>query len=196
MNEYLEIIQAIESKDPKGLEMLYDTYGTKFYDYCIKRWTLDEDEAWEVVYKTLETLVLKLPRYKFPSRQNFEGFLFKVLVNFIRQYYRSARKRNEVGLQWVDMNQEQDLPAGVNSQIAKTAFSEYYKTDTLDNPWLQKLNAGLAQMDTTDRDLLLLRAQEYTYEEIANLLGIENNQLKVRYHRAKQKLINLIGELK
>jgi RNA polymerase sigma-70 factor (ECF subfamily) len=46
-----------------------------------------------------------------------------------------------------------------------------------------------------DRELLLLKAQNYTYDEIASILSIENNQLKVKHHRAKQKLINLLKDV-
>ena len=194
MTDYLDILDSIGKKDPAGLEKLYQAYGSRFYSYCIKRWQLNEEEAWEVVYRTLETLVLKLSGYRFESKAGFEGFLFTVLANYIRQYYRSARKRDEVQLELMDMNQEEELPGLISKQIARQAFTDYYKTESVDSIWLQKLRSAMEQLDDTERSLLLLRAQEYTYEEIAALLGIDNNQLKVKHHRARRKLVNLIGQ--
>ena len=55
--DYKTIIEQLKSKDPQALESLYNTYGTKFYDYCIRKWHLSEDAAWEAVYQTLETVV-------------------------------------------------------------------------------------------------------------------------------------------
>lgn len=191
---YRDILQLIGNKDSKGLEELYQVYGSKFYAYAIQRWNLSEDDAWDVVYKTLETLVLKLPNYEFKSQALFEGFMFKVLVNFLRQHFRSKRHAQESEIEFVDLNNE-EMPYQISKQINKTAFTEYYKTESVENPALLILNEALNKLDANDKDILLLRAQNYSYDEIAALLGIDNNQLKVKHHRAKQKLLNLITEL-
>jgi RNA polymerase sigma factor (sigma-70 family) len=192
---YKDILQLIENKDPKGLEELYQAYGSRFYAYAVQRWHLSEDEAWDVVYKTLETLVLKLSNYEFQSQALFEGFLFKVLVNYLRQQFRSKRSSHEAEIDFVDLNNEAEMPYQINKQISKAAFSDYYKTESVENPALLSLNEALNKLDGNEKDILLLRAQNYSYDEIANFLGIDNNQLKVKHHRAKQKLLNLINEI-
>ncbi len=193
--DYKDILELISKKDPKGLEELYQAYGSRFYAYAVHRWNLTQDEAWEVVYKTLETLVLKLSNYQFQSKALFEGFLFKVLLNFVRQYFRSKRSLHEAEIDFVDLNSEEELPFHVSKQINKSAFSDYYKTESVENAELQTLNEALKKLDTIDKDILLLRAQNYSYDEIAALLRIENNQLKVTHHRAKKKLLLMINEI-
>lgn len=195
MSDYLNIIELIRNKDPKGLEELYTMYGSRFYSYSVRQWHLTEDEAWEVVYKTLETLVLKLGNYQFDSKARFEGFLFKVLVNFLRQYFRSKRSQHEGEIEFVNLNIEDEMPYYISKQINKNAFAEYYKTELIESSDLLMLNDALLQLEETDKDILLLRAQNYSYDEIAKLLGIDNNQLKVKHHRAKQKLVNTINEI-
>ena len=192
---YQDILQLIGNKDPKGLEELYQAYGSRFCAYAIQRWHLSEDEAWEVVYKTLETLVLKLSNYQFQSQALFEGFLFKVLVNFLRQHFRSKRNSHEDEIEFVDLNNETEIPNYISKQISKSAFTEYYKIESVENPELLTLNEALDKLASLDKDILLLRAQNYSYDEIANLLGIDNNQLKVKHHRAKQKLFTMINEI-
>jgi len=192
---YQDILQLISNKDPRGLEELYQAYGSRFYAYAVQRWNLTEDEAWEVVYKTLETLVLKLSNYQFQSKASFEGFLFKVLLNFLRQYFRSKRSSHETEIDFVDLNNEEEVPYQVSKQINKAAFSDYYKTESVENPALQILNEALSKIEPMDKDILLLRAQNYSYDEIAALLRIDNKQLKVTHHRAKQKLLNMIHEI-
>lgn len=194
MIEYIDIIEWINKKDPKGLEELYNAYGSRFYSYSIQKWDLTEDEAWDVVYKTLETLVLKLSNYKFESKAQFEGFLFKVLVNFLRQYFRAKRSQHESDIEFVDLNSEDEMPYHISKYIHKNAFAEYYKTELIESPALIMLNEALNQLEKSDKELLLLRAQNYSYDEIAVLLKIDNNQLKVKHHRAKQKLLNIINE--
>lgn len=193
MIKHEQILELIASRDPRGLEALYDAYGKKFYAYSIFHWHLNEDEAWDVVYKTLETLVLKLANYQFESKAHFDNFLYKVLLNFLRQYFRQSRAQHKDAITYVNVDEE-GLEDGLVAQIDQVAFSNYYQSETSENPKLQILNDCLDKLDAVDKDLLLLRAQNYTYDEIAALLGIRNNQLKVKHLRAKQKLVNLINE--
>ena len=43
-------------------------------------------------------------------------------------------------------------------------------------------------LNDVERELVLLRMSNYSYDEIAKMLGIENNQLKVKFNRAKAKI--------
>ncbi len=75
-------------------------------------------------------------------------------------------------------------------QIEKDSILNLYQDNKHEK--LELLTKVLDMLEQSDKDLLLLRAQNFSYEEIAKLLGIENNQLKVKHHRAKGKLLKLI----
>ncbi|GAB2972360.1 hypothetical protein GCM10027049_02600 [Mucilaginibacter puniceus] len=190
MIDYKDIMQLIINQDPKGLEELYDTYGKKFYTYCARNWHLSEDDSWEVIYKTLETLILKLSHYEFESKQHFDNFLYKVLTNFLRQYFRKNRSQSEHEIEYVDLTNSEENTKEIIQHINQVSFADYYRSEYIDSPELLHLNEALDQLDPVDKDILLLRAQNYTYEEISDFLGIENKQLKVTHHRAKKKLID------
>jgi len=199
--EYKEILQLVDNKDKRGLEELYQCYGRKFYDYAVRRWFFSEDEAWEVVYKTLETLVVKLNKYQFESKIHFENFIFKVFVNYLRQFYRNKRKNLQENLSIEQENALTEKSSEVNINESRSTINEldnsaiqahYNEEDEKENPKLIALRKALQQMNALDREILLLRAQNYSYEEIALMLKIKNNQLKVKYHRAKSKLKELI----
>lgn len=192
MESYIEIIRLINTQDKLGLEKLYDQYGSKFYSYCIRYWSLDEDEAWEVVYRTLETLVLKISNYKFPMQVDFERFIYKVLINYLRQQYRSKKRKEKDSVIYVDFNVESGTTAQLVGHFNADALNTYYSEET-ENPELLRLNKALDEMEQMEKDLLLLRAQNYSYDEIAKLLKIENNQLKVKHHRARKKLLGILN---
>lgn len=196
--EFDQIIQLINRKNKTGLEALYNQYGEKFYWFAVKKWNLTEDQAWDVVYQTLDTLVLKLDKYDFESQSHFENFLFKVFTNFLRQFYRKSKTQvEEVSVDFLEsVGQEGNVLVNGSSELMEedAVFSDNEDEETvLENPKLNALKIALKQMNSTDRDILLLRAQNYSYDEIASLLSIENNQLKVRHHRAKTKLLQIIN---
>jgi len=192
--EYTEILNLLKSQQQSGLEQLYENYGKKFYNYCIRQWSLTEDDAWEIIYKTLETLVLKLSNYEFESQAHFDNFLFKVLINFVRQYFRSRRHQEDYEMVLLDFQEEDHLSSTVTKLLNEQSFKDYYALEIVDNTAILALKDALTKIDEQEKDILLLRAQNYSYDEIAKFLGIENNQLKVKYHRAKKKLIQILIE--
>jgi RNA polymerase sigma-70 factor (ECF subfamily) len=198
--KYTELISLLRNQDKKGLKMLYTEYGANLYDYAVSRWKFTEDEAWEVIYKTLETLLNKVHEYEFESQKHFENFLFKVFKNNLGQLYRT-KKRNEENIRFLTMDQiqlvndgdEEEWNANIpDSNILHDYFSDGLNENT--SPLFKNLQAALEALKQNERDLLMLRAQNFSYREIAEMLGLEEKeeQLKVKYLRAKKKLIKQI----
>lgn len=193
MDNYKIIQERLLNKDKTVLKDLYEAYGKKFYSYSIRNWDLSEDDSWEAVYKTLETSVLKLVDYAFESQKHFDNYLFKVFVNYLRQAFRVKRKHQDNELEFIDFREE-EIPDEIGHYLNSVSFTDYYKSEENDLPVLTDLKTALNELEEPERDLLLLRAQQYSYEEIAELLQIENNQLKVKYHRAKKKLFQVLQD--
>lgn len=202
--DYKTIIEQLAEKNKKGYESLYILFANKFYGYAITKWNFSEDESWDIVYKTLETLVNKLSNYKFESQAHFNGFVFKVFINFLRQQYRLNKTRekeiNFIRLGEVDYGEVDSALEGIETNkiegsFSKEFFTDYYHNEGGENPKLIELKKALEKLDKNEQDILLLKAQNYTYDEIAQMLRIENKQLKVKHHRAKHKLLVLLQEL-
>lgn len=194
--DYKEIIEFIRLKDKRGIEALYDDYGKKLYSHAIIKWDFSEDEAWEAVYKTLDTLLLKLPGYAIESDLHFNNLVFKIFKNYLRQHLRDKRRKEEK-IEFVSIEKFENIPAGDNIieyNADDIAFTDYYKSEVLETSLFTNLKIALEKLEPSDKELLLLRAQNYSYDEIANLLNIKNDQLKVKYFRAKKKLVEMIDE--
>lgn len=187
---YFDIIEALKKQPSKGYEMLYNKYGKPFLNFAIAKWHIDEDDAWEIIYRTIETLVLKLRNYNFDSQKDFERFIFSVFINFLRQNYRSEKYKNEVT--FIPLT---DIILEKTENQEPIELIESIQNEKADSN-IALLHNALEKMDAIDRELLLMRANNFTYEEIAKMMKIENNQLKVKHLRAKQKLIKLYTELK
>ena len=185
----LEIVQLVRENPRKGLEKLFETYSNKLFSYCVSNWGFTEDEGWDVIYTTLETLLGSVKCYDFESDKHFENFLFKVFKNNLRQLYRKQKSLSE-HIQFVP------LEPGEREMEGERLFTQINNEQPeVKSPQIELLNQALLKLNDSDREILLLRGQNFTYEQIASFLGVENNQLKVKAHRAKKKLVDLMIKL-
>lgn len=198
--KYLNTISAFQEDIKKGLAALFEGYGQALYGFSRSQWHLDEDEGYNVLYKTLEIVGKVITRYEFSSENHFSNWLFKIHKNNILQFLRAKRRKEKLTIpinfeEWENEVHEMG-EADFNLQEFKpvidrlSALNPYESTPSHNNLMLS-LQKGLHQLSEADRELLLLRMNNYSYDEIAKMLEIENNQLKVKFNRAKAKLEKL-----
>ena len=185
----LEIVQLVKENPRKGLEELFETYSNKLFSYCVSNWDFSEDEGWDVIYSTFETILDSIKGYDFESERHFENFLFKVFKNNLRQLYRKQKALSD-HIQFVPLELD-----GLEIEGEKLFGQMHDENLKVSSPQIELLNKALEKLNDSDRELLLLRGQNFSYEQIASFLGIEDNQLKVKAHRAKKKLVELMIKL-
>ncbi len=200
--DYLKILASIKQKEQSGIECLYTKYGAKLYGYAIINWNLTEDESWELVYKTLLKIVEVVDRYEFKSDRHFQNWIFKIFKNELLQYLRKlgSRTTEKEFLSIESLNGElnicdsewETIIDGIRLMDDKS-IDELLNNEKSVNPSIIALEKALDQMGDLDKQLLLLRAQGFNYEEIAGFMGLGSKNLKVKHLRAKQKLLKLFG---
>lgn len=198
--KYLSVITAFQKDLKKGLATLFEGYGQSLYGFSRGQWHLDEDEGYDVLYKTLEIVGKVITRYEFSSENHFSNWLFKIHKNNILQFLRAKKRKEKLAIpidikDWENEVHEME-DAGFDLQEFKSVIDRLsslnpYESTASHNHLMLSLQKGLQQLSETDRELLLLRMNNYSYDEIAKMLEIENNQLKVKFNRAKAKLEKL-----
>ena len=195
--KYIKIITAFQTDLNQGLKILFEEYGQKLFGFSITHFHLDEDEGYDVLYKTMETVGKVVSRYEFSSENHFANWILKIHKNNILQLLRT-KKSKEHNLQIVDFsNWENEAKEFEDEEFEldsyKTVLEQISSINTFENSSSQSklmfaMQKALQQISDIDRELLLLRMNNYSYDEIAEMLGIENNQLKVKFNRAKAKV--------
>jgi RNA polymerase sigma-70 factor (ECF subfamily) len=56
----------------------------------------------------------------------------------------------------------------------------------------QKLYRAIGQLEEVDRMIIMLVLEDVSYPEIAEMMGISENNLRVKIHRARTKLKTLM----
>lgn len=191
----------IRTKQDQAVEVLYRRYGRKLYHYAIQSWKLGEDDAWELVYKSLFKTVEKINAYIFNSEKDFSSFLFTIFCNLLRRHYRDTRNRAEsLSLENFSeslfdesrINPSLHTERKVQDSIVERSVDEF-RDDKTENPLMQSLEDALGKMEDWERVLLLLRSQNMPYNEIASYLNKPAEQLKVYYHRCRKKLEDMMN---
>ena len=197
--KHKKVIEGFKDDLSEGLNLLYKGYGKQLYGISVSQFKLNEDEAYDILYKTLETIGSYINRYSFESEKHFQNWLFKIHKNNILQFLRS-KKSKELQLQKIKLAIQQR--AEESQEIDEQSFSldiyksEFEKTPSI-NPFektsaskelMHAMHKALLELSETEKELLLYRMDNFSYDEIAAMLSIKNNQLKVKFHRAKTKL--------
>lgn len=176
-----DISSKIRKKDKDAVAWLYNNYGKKLFGYAIVKWKLEEDDAWELIYKTLYKVMQVIDNYRFESEAKFQGFLFTIFINYIRNHFRDHKDKRPLLVElneWtVQTNDEKD-DTGINKL----------------SPEMDCLQKVLQVLDDWQRILLLMRAQDYSYEEIGKYVDRPTEQLKVYHMRLKKSVTEKTNE--
>ena len=154
------------------IALIYKDYGRKLFSYSINTWKVSDDIAWDLVYKTIWRMAEVYKNYSFETDEKFASFLFKIFINYLRNYYRDNREQRET-IFYSTANA--DIPEGEKENEALT-----------ENIKLKALNEVLENMEDWQRLLLLLRSEGRPYAEIAVYVDKPEKQLKVYYKRLKE----------
>ncbi len=195
--KYQKVISGFQTSTNEGLKTLFEGYGQKLFGFSVTHFHIDEDEGYDVLYKTIETVGKVITRYDFSSENHFANWLFKIHKNNILQLLRS-KKSKEQEFQTVDLSdwenevkelEDDDFELDIFKPVIEQISSiNPYDSSSKNNKLFLAMQKALQQLNEVERELLLLRMNNYSYDEIATMLNIENNQLKVKFIRAKAKL--------
>lgn len=149
-------------------EKLFRAYAKQLFNYALKSWKIDEDEAWQLIYHTLEKVEDKWEELSFQHEKQLKAYLFKTYINLLKNLLQARHQKPAISIDEVELMAEE----------AQSKPSEK----------VQKLSELLDELEDWQRILLLLRAQEFSYKEIENYVDKPAKTLKVYYGRLKKQL--------
>jgi len=152
-----------------------------------RRMLRDEDAAGDAVQEAFLLAFRGLAR--FDGRSRISTWLHRIVVNAALMKLRSRRARPEESI-------EPLLPtfqADGHSTVRYTDWQERPDTELARSELRSLVRAAIDRLPETYRTILLLRdIEEMETAEVAELLGITSNAVKIRLHRARQALRELL----
>jgi RNA polymerase sigma-70 factor (ECF subfamily) len=151
----------------KQYNELVHLYADNVFRFVVKNIRQAED-ARDIVQSVYEKLWINRDKVE-PLRA--KSWLFTVAYNGLIDYLRKNKR----------ISFEESLPESVTSSG--------YGNKVLQ----EQLQAALSQLNEIQRSLVMLKDYEgYSYEEIGKITGLQESQVKVYLHRARQKLRNIL----
>lgn len=147
-----------------------DLYSDSLYRFILKN-VKDRDKAKDIVQDTYEKLWLKVSE---TEAKNAKSYMFTTAYRTMIDYLRKDKRRG-------DMEEAPMIALSHNKQYSDLK---------------EILDEALSKLPETQRTVVMLRDYEgYAYDEIGEITGLNESQVKVYIFRARTFLKNYIGSI-
>lgn len=164
-------VEALQMGSAEAFHILYNNYAQKVYRFCL-RMLADTDLAEDAFQETFIRVYENRTSFR---GDNFAAWLFAIARNTCLNHIRSRRDQESYDEVYHTIDySEKSSDLGLKNEIEK----------------------AISSLPLPMREAVLLREYEdFSYQEIADTLGIELSLAKVRVHRARLILRKLLKPL-
>ncbi len=175
-----EIIEKYLSGDVESFELLIRKYEEGIYRYCF-RFTGNYEDAQDMAQQTFIKVFENIE--KVDLENSLKSWIYTIATNLCRTLY---RKKKEVNFSELEGSETEDEGSSEN----------YFKDESIDvqkeveqKELKENLKNILDKMPEKYRAVLnLYYIEEFSYEEIAEMIEIPINTVRTHLKRAKDKL--------
>ena len=179
------LLKGLQRGDPEACACMLKQYAPRVYAIAI-RMVNDPNEAEEVLQETFISACKNIT--KFEGRSALSTWLHRIATNAALMHIRK-RKRREVSL---DDPISSDDGDEVYREVQDWAFAP--DDHAMNSEIRDVLEKAIAALPESMRTVFILREIEgYSTEETANILNISISAAKVRLHRARLRLRELLA---
>ena len=159
-----KLVVEAKNGNTEALEKLINKVYDKLYKIAVIK-LKDKDDAQDIVQNTMELICKNIGNLR--ENKYFEAWAIRILINECNRKFNSTSEKIE------------------NLENEDTIFSEFnieYINDRLD---IQDI---LNILDNRDREIIILYLNGYSIKEIADIMQMNENTVKTRIKRAKEKI--------
>jgi RNA polymerase sigma-70 factor (ECF subfamily) len=185
-SEEAELVRRAQARDELAFREIVERYQAKVFSiiFGILR---NRNDAEDIAQQVFAKVYFSMGNFDF--RSSLLTWIYKITVNECYDYLRKKRVRKLVYES--DFSEEESLLM----QNSEAAMDHRPAVDTqlAQRDFVLKL---LAKVSEEDRSLMLLKEVEgHSVEELAQMTGMNENTIKVKLFRARQKLLKAAQRL-
>ena len=142
---------------------------------------LEDDDIDDLVHDAWFKVIDK--RHQYDESKNFEGWVFRICQNFVRDTTPKFTKRRDTYSSYDDYGLED---SGYCSELADNTFAADNDIIEIEDEAIFK--KALKEMSDKERDIVLMGMDGYSISDMAETLGITNGNVRITKYRAFQIL--------
>lgn len=185
-SEEASLVRRVQARDEIAFRQLVERYQAKIFSiiYGILR---NRNDAEDIAQQVFAKIYFSIGKFDF--RSSLLTWIYKITVNECYDYLRKKRVRKLV---YESDFSEDDVRSMENAEQTEER-SRPVDTTLAQRDLLMKL---LEKLSEEDRTLILLKEVEgHSVEELASMTGLNQNTIKVKLFRARQKLLKAANRL-
>jgi RNA polymerase sigma-70 factor, ECF subfamily len=185
-SEEAALVRRVQAKDEMAFREIVERYQTKVFSiiYGILR---NHNDAEDIAQQVFSKIYFSIGNFDF--RSSLLTWIYKITVNECYDYLRKKRVRKLV---YESDFSEEDTMRMENSETARDQRPAVDKT--LERQDL--ISKLLTKISAEDRTLIMLKEVEgHSVEELAQMTGMNENTIKVKLFRTRQKLLKAAQRL-
>jgi len=185
-SDEFQLVQRVQAGDENAFRELVERYQSKVYSiiYGILR---NRNDAEDIAQQVFAKIYFSIKNFDF--RSSLLTWIYKITVNECYDYLRKKRVRKLV---YESDFTEEDLRQLENTEQPVEQVRPL-DTNLAQRDLARKL---LARLPKEERALLLLKEVEgHSIEELAQMTGLNQNTIKVKLFRARQKLLKAARQM-
>lgn len=168
---------ASHNHDARFLKLIADNRGRLLKICRVYAWSpADQDDLYQ---EMLFQLWRALPNLREEAYAN--TWLYRIALNTAISFVRKDKSRRS------------HLVSGVDPAIHEVPDTNSHRDPDSEEKFSQLFHA-IAQLNATEKALITLFLEDLSYEQMAAVLGVTENNIGVMLHRAKKKLSTLMKE--
>lgn len=175
----IELLRAFREGEERAFAELYNRYRSEIYTFCLRMLGGDSAEAGDAFQETFIKVYEKIDTFTYG--ENVRGWIYMIARNVALNIYRAKRPEETI-------NAHQHL-ASSERRLSPDFYGEQ-------SSLREALEEAIALLPQEFREPFLLREFDgLGYPEIANITGASLSLVKIRIHRAKQRLRKMLAPL-
>jgi len=164
-----DVVEAAK-KDPKQFEALYKKYYEQIFRYIHQRMD-DKEMAFDITSQVFLKAMINLPKYKYKGVP-FSSWLYRIAMSEVYQSFKDKKSTRTVN---VDTSNVEDI------------IDEVEQDNT--GEMRQALVEVIGDLPEIELQIIEMRYfEKRSYREIGDILGMTENNAKVRAYRIVEKL--------
>ena len=153
-------------------ERLYKDYHAMVHQVCMGFVKGQKDQAKDLTQETFINTWRALDNFKGAS--GYKTWIYRITVNTCLKYIRDHKKKDQV-----TFDQHENIQA-------------HEEQAPVEDPKHNQLYMAIGQLEELDRLIIMMVLDELNYEEISEVVGISDGNLRVKIHRIKKRLKKIL----